>query len=442
MAPSSTAGYSRIPAAAVAVPGPALANGGAEPAEQPPRLGPGRRRGRPPSLLEDGPSVSRRLAALLMSRLLPSASASNLSAPSSGAGTPLRGALARAPGPASVRGASDAEEEPCAANAAGRSVTFQSLMQQALALRARRASGRRPAELDRLRREAAALAERVRATRARQRQWRQEAARLRDALLTQAQTQATALRVMLGAGRRLASAAEAVRGREGRDRVLASFSQLTARRCALAVALGDAFQLHPVAVAVPREPSGRLFGRARCPGLVKREVLLSVLGLPLDGKLCRRAFLYDSYEIDPAQDREASVAVCHAAHLTALLAACLGLPLRYPLLLRGSTSYVLSGYGPAPNIGDEPDAQAANSPSRSLAIYPNPEADPFASPAVAAYPLHCDSDRERPRFGIALYLLNKNVTQLLQAHGMSASGPSHLLANIYKLLAAARSAGI
>lgn len=39
-----------------------------------------------------------------------------------------------------------------------------------------------------------------------------------------------------------------------------------------------------------------------------------------------------------------------------------------------------------------------------------------------------------------MFLLNKDVIQLLQAHGVSAGGPNHLLHNLHKLLLAAQSA--
>ena len=41
---------------------------------------------------------------------------------------------------------------------------------------------------------------------------------------------------------------------------------------------------------------------------------------------------------------------------------------------------------------------------------------------------------------VGVFLLNKDVIQLLQAHGISAAGPNQLLHNLYKLLLAAQSA--
>jgi hypothetical protein len=58
----------------------------------------------------------------------------------------------------------------------------------------------------------------------------------------------------------------------------------------------------------------------------------------------------------------------------------------------------------------------------------------------AEYPLYCSGKRDRPQFAVGVFLLNKDITQLLQAHGISAAGPNHLLHNLYKLLCAAQSA--
>jgi len=46
---------------------------------------------------------------------------------------------------------------------------------------------------------------------------------------------------------------------------------------------------------------------------------------------------------------------------------------------------------------------------------------------------------DRTRFAYAIFLLNKDLEQLLHAHGMSSSGPNQVLANLYKLMSAAAS---
>ena len=47
---------------------------------------------------------------------------------------------------------------------------------------------------------------------------------------------------------------------------------------------------------------------------------------------------------------------------------------------------------------------------------------------------------DRTRFAYGIFLLNKDVEQLLSAHGLSSSGPNQLMANLYKLVTVAASA--
>jgi hypothetical protein len=54
-------------------------------------------------------------------------------------------------------------------------------------------------------------------------------------------------------------------------------------------------------------------------------------------------------------------------------------------------------------------------------------------------PLHYEAG-DRTRFAYAIFLLNKDVEQLLAAHGLPSHGPNQLLANLYQLVLVARSA--
>lgn len=65
---------------------------------------------------------------------------------------------------------------------------------------------------------------------------------------------------------------------------------------------------------------------------------------------------------------------------------------------------------------------------------------PLPSIDPVVYPLHCPSNRDRPKFAVGVFLLNKDVIQLLQAHGVSSFGPNQLLQNLHKLVACAESA--
>jgi hypothetical protein len=83
-----------------------------------------------------------------------------------------------------------------------------------------------------------------------------------------------------------------------------------------------------------------------------------------------------------------------------------------------------------------PAAPAAS--ARSGTPPPPPDAAPDAAPWGVELPLFYEAS-DRTRFAYALFLLNKDIEQLLHAHGLSGSGPYQLLANLYVLLTAAES---
>lgn len=92
-----------------------------------------------------------------------------------------------------------------------------------------------------------------------------------------------------------------------------------------------------------------------------------------------------------------------------------------------------------------PPAAASRSPpagssSASASSASAAAAEPAPARPPVEYPLFCAEERERPRFAVGVYLLNKDAIQLLQAHGLSAGGPAHLLRNVHQLLLAAGSA--
>jgi hypothetical protein len=71
------------------------------------------------------------------------------------------------------------------------------------------------------------------------------------------------------------------------------------------------------------------------------------------------------------------------------------------------------------------------------------EAAAAAAAAAAGAPLELPLyyiAGDRTRFAYAIFLLNKDLEQLLHAHGMSSYGPNQVLANLYKLMTAAASA--
>jgi hypothetical protein len=199
---------------------------------------------------------------------------------------------------------------------------------------------------------------------------------------------------------------------------------------------------------------------------LQEEVRLAICGLGLDSSVWAHAFDPGGYDWDPNQDKAASVALGYAALLIEKLAEYLGIVLRYPVVYRGSVSVVMDNHPQAgtwkPEIVGSASGGGGGVAGSSFAAASflfgrtttsasgsattggeSGTSTTSASPAVAVtpveYPLYCLTNRDRPRFAVGVFLLNKNAIQLLQAHGISAAGPSQLLQNLHKLVAAAQS---
>jgi hypothetical protein len=54
------------------------------------------------------------------------------------------------------------------------------------------------------------------------------------------------------------------------------------------------------------------------------------------------------------------------------------------------------------------------------------------------FPLFMDSPSDRTKYTYGVFLLNKNLEQLLNAHGLSAVGPRHTLQNLKRIFDARR----
>jgi hypothetical protein len=313
----------------------------------------------------------------------------------------------------------------------------------------------------------------------------------RRAAAVRAQALAVTLRALQAADRRVREARESLEGQEGAGRLRAALQELVPRRCALVAAAAGVYRLGPTAVRVLRPPPGGLLdaqldaawagaagadagdalllpppspggggaaaaSTAAAPSaLFRQEVHLSIGGLELDASTWRKAFESDGYEWDAGEDRAAAVALGQAAHLADRIAAYCEVQLRYPLICRGSTSAVLDNYPPSGAWTEEKQrAESELASSRGgagggagaggVASFlfglggGGNGGDVRAGAVPAQYPLHCASNRDRPRFAVGVFLLNKDVIQLLQAHGVTAAGPNQLLQNLHKLVACAQ----
>jgi hypothetical protein len=306
------------------------------------------------------------------------------------------------------------------------------------------------------------------------------------------------LQALQSAQKRISAGETALKGEEGRGRLAVALRELIARRCLMTVQLGWILRLGPAAIKMPVTPPGGLLdaqlekqwagassvsgggGGGDVSGSVsnsehlQEEIRLAICGIDLDSSVWAHAFDPGGYDWDPNQDKAASVALGYSALFIDKLAQYLGIVLRYPIVYRGSVSVVMDNHPQAgtwrPEEGGAGNGAGSGSSSSVAANFlfgraPVPvaasgssrggtsniggggaSAGVSASPAVAVtpveYPLYCLSNKERPKFAVGVFLLNKNAIQLLQAHGISAAGPSQLLQNLHKLVAAAQSAEI
>ncbi|CAN6443255.1 unnamed protein product [Victoria cruziana] len=140
---------------------------------------------------------------------------------------------------------------------------------------------------------------------------------------------------------------------------------------------------------------------------------LTILGLQLMVPPLRKSsFFSDKQEI-----QRTSAALGYVAHFTSLVASYLDVPLRYPLRSGGSRSYVLD---PSPSVEPvSPDPAYASTAYSSL--------------KPTGFPLFLEG-QDMTRFAYAIFLLNKDIEQLLNSLGIQSTGPRRVLANLKELL--------
>ncbi|KNA04162.1 hypothetical protein SOVF_202240 [Spinacia oleracea] len=119
---------------------------------------------------------------------------------------------------------------------------------------------------------------------------------------------------------------------------------------------------------------------------------------------------------DKKQIQRSTSALGCVAHVISLIASYLHVPLRYPLRLGGSHSYIKDC---APYV----DLASAGSSSTALAS---------ANKKCLEFPLFLDG-QDATRAAYAIFLLNKDIEQLLNYIGIKSLGPRHVLANLKEL---------
>ncbi|WCJ33186.1 hypothetical protein M5689_014562 [Euphorbia peplus] len=145
---------------------------------------------------------------------------------------------------------------------------------------------------------------------------------------------------------------------------------------------------------------------------------LTILGLHLS----MLPFTKISFFTDKKEIQKSSTALGYVAHAVSCIASYLHVPLRYPVRLGGSRSYI---HDFAPSV-ETPSSDLSSSFSS-------------ASTKPMEFPLFLEG-QDTTRAAYAVFLLNKDLEQLLNYIGVKSLGPRHVLANLKELTRTIQSA--
>ncbi|XP_021745796.1 UV radiation resistance-associated gene protein-like [Chenopodium quinoa] len=144
----------------------------------------------------------------------------------------------------------------------------------------------------------------------------------------------------------------------------------------------------------------------------RNQGILTISGVQLN----MLPFTQLTFFTDKKQVQRSTTALGYVAHVISLIATYLHVPLRYPLRIGGSHSHI-KDY--APSI----DPTSSGSSSTALAS---------ANTKCLEFPLFLDG-QDATRAAYAIFLLNKDIEQLLNYVGIKSLGPRHVLANLKEL---------
>ncbi|KNA15725.1 hypothetical protein SOVF_095620 [Spinacia oleracea] len=127
-------------------------------------------------------------------------------------------------------------------------------------------------------------------------------------------------------------------------------------------------------------------------------------------------FTQITFFTDKKQIQRSTTALGYVAHVISLTASYLHVPLRYPLRLGGSHSYIKDCAPYIDQVSSVPSSTALAS----------------ATKKCLEFPLFLDG-KDATRAAYAIFLLNKDIEQLLNYIGIKSLGPRHVLANLKEL---------
>ncbi|GMH08035.1 hypothetical protein Nepgr_009875 [Nepenthes gracilis] len=142
----------------------------------------------------------------------------------------------------------------------------------------------------------------------------------------------------------------------------------------------------------------------------RNQGTLTISGL----QLSMLPFTQMSFFTDKKQVQRSATALGYVAHAISLIASYLHVPLRYPLRLGGSHSFI-KDFAPSVELTSSSNAVVS------------------ANMKHLEFPLFIDG-QDATRTAYAVFLLNKDIEQLLNYLGVTSLGPRQVLANLKELL--------
>ncbi|XP_039067768.1 UV radiation resistance-associated gene protein-like isoform X1 [Hibiscus syriacus] len=159
-------------------------------------------------------------------------------------------------------------------------------------------------------------------------------------------------------------------------------------------------------------PSSSKLGNSSASKSINHRTL-TILGLhPTILPFTKMSFFTDKKEL-----QKSTTALGYVAHAVSLIASFLQVPLRYPLRLGGSRSYLIDNVPPVEATTLDPSWNTVLS----------------ASVKPVEFPLFLEG-QDTTRAAYAVFLLSKDIEQLLSFIGVDSLGPRHILANLKVLL--------
>ncbi|KAL7611677.1 hypothetical protein Lser_V15G06137 [Lactuca serriola] len=209
---------------------------------------------------------------------------------------------------------------------------------------------------------------------------------------------------------RLQEANKSLRGEKGYAHHLQNLQKLL--RMQQQFMVSQISLLYPVKVVIghTRESYNLIYIYSHSQGKHDVQKSLDATSMTILGHLSVHPFTKMNFLTDKKEALSSATALGYIAHAVSLLALYIKVPLRYPIRLGASRTYICDYTPPLVESISE-----------------------FTSTKPIEFPLFLEG-KETTRSAYAVFLLNKDLEQLLNFIGVESLGPRHVLANFRELL--------